>query len=44
MEGGKTPWNCSILASESGGATITMVALETEIPLGNGGEARISFV
>ena len=42
--GGKPPLDCSILASESGGATIVLVALETEIPLGNGGETRISFV
>ena len=38
MEGGKPPWNCSILVSESGGATTILGALETEIPLGNGGK------
>ena len=42
--GGKPPWNCGILTSESDGTTIIIGALETAIPLGNGGETRISFV
>ena len=42
--GEKPPWNCGILACESGGTTTLMGTLEAENSLGNRGKTWISLV
>ena len=43
-DGGKTPGNCCILASETGRAKTTLGTLESTIPLGDGSETWTSFI